>query len=237
VAKLGRDATGTHEPVLRSAAAARHGWTSARAGTYSFAMITTLTYFDFDGSRGLECRMALHVAGVDFIDDRLNREQWVEARPSLPYGALPILTEDGRVLPHCTAILNYVGREHGLHPSDPWSAAVHDGLMHGVEDLRSKVPGRGLSDEEKKTAREEFAAGWLTRWAETVSGQVKGPFVEGSSLNVVDLKLYTVLRAYLNEGYDHIPASFFDAYPALTELVAAVDAHPKVLSYWASRAS
>ena len=38
-------------------------------------MATTLTYFDFDGSRGLECRMALHIAGVEFTDNRLNREQ------------------------------------------------------------------------------------------------------------------------------------------------------------------
>jgi glutathione S-transferase len=200
-------------------------------------MATTLTYFDFDGSRGLECRMALHIAGVEFTDNRLNREQWAEAKLALPYGALPLLTQDGRDLPQCTAILNYVGRAHGLHPTDAWDAAVHDGLMHGVEDLRNKIPGRGLSEEEKKTARQEFAAGWLTRWAETVSAQVQGPFVAGDSLNVVDLKLYVITRAYLNGRYDHIPASFFDAYPVLTDLVAAVDTHPSVVSYWATRAS
>jgi hypothetical protein len=55
--------------------------------------------------------------------------------------------------------------------------------------------------------------------------------------NVVDLKLYVITRAYLNGRYDHIPASFFDAYPVLTGLVAAVDTHPSVVSYWATRAS
>lgn len=198
-------------------------------------MTTTLTYFDFDGSRGLECRLALHVAGVPFTDDRLNRAQWAELKPTLPYGALPVLTDGDHRLPQSTAIMTYVGRTHGLHPWDPWTAAEHDALMHSVEDLRNKVPGRGLSAEDKEAAREEFATGWLSRWAATVSERVRGPFVEGEKLSVVDLKLYVILRAFLNDGYDHIPASFFDAYPALTRLVAAVDAHPPVRSYWAAR--
>ena len=32
-----------------------------------------LTYFDAPVSRGEECRLALHLAGVDFEDDRLKR--------------------------------------------------------------------------------------------------------------------------------------------------------------------
>ena len=200
-------------------------------------MSTTLTYFDFDGSRGLECRLALSVAGIPFTDHRLDREQWREARPGLPFGALPVLTEGDRTIAQSTAILNYVGRGHGLHPSDPWTAAEHDALMHSVEDLRHKVPGtRGMDEDEKKKLREEFAAGWLTRWARTVNERVQGPFLQGDELNVADLKLYVILRAYLSDGYDHIPAAFFDAYPALKGLVDAVDAHPAVVDYWKSRA-
>ena len=30
-----------------------------------------LTYFDFAGSRGEECRIALHLAGIDFDDVRV----------------------------------------------------------------------------------------------------------------------------------------------------------------------
>ncbi len=198
-------------------------------------MSTSLTYFDFDGSRGLECRLALTVAGVPFEDRRLNRAQWMALKPTVPFGALPVLEEDGRVLAQSNAILRYVGATHGLHPSDPWTAARHDALMQSVEDLRHKVPGTGLSDEDKKTQREEFAAGWLTRWATSVSEQIAGPFVEGDALNVVDLKLYTILRAYLAGGYDHIPASLFDAFPAIGALYAAVGAHPAVKAYFDGR--
>ncbi len=201
-------------------------------------MTTSRTYFDFDGSRGLECRLALHVAGVPFEDVRLNREQWAATKPTLPFGAAPVLTVDGRQLAQSTAILNYIGRGHGLHPTDPWTAAEHDAVMHSVEDLRTKVPGtREMPDDEKKAAREAFAAGFLTQWARTISDRIRGPFLEGDALNVADLKLYVILRAYLSGGYDHIPGSFFDAFPKLVALHAAVDAHPEVRAYFAARSA
>ncbi len=196
-------------------------------------MSLSLTYFDFPASRGLECRLALAAAGLDFEDVRVKREQWPALKPTLPYGALPVLRDGDWTLAHSNAILGYIGRSHGMHPSDPKGAAEHEAIMQSVEDLRAKVPGRGLSDEEKKTAREEFAAGWLTRWATTVEEAIEGPFVAGDTLNVVDIKLYVILRAYLSGTYDHIPASMFEAWPKLVALHAAVGAHPAVSAWFA----
>lgn len=199
-------------------------------------MTNTLHYFDFDGSRGLECRLALTAAGVPYEDIRLNRAQWAEYKPSTPFGSMPVYTEgDHRIAQSC-AILRYIGATHGLHPVDPWTAAEHDAIMQSVEDLRSKVPaGTGLSEEEKKAQREAFTAGFLTTWCRTVADRIQGPFLEGDALNVADLKVYTVLRAYMGGGYDHIPASVFDAYPKIVALYKAVDAHPAVRAYFATR--
>ena len=105
-------------------------------------MTTTLTYFNFDGSRGLECRLALAVAGVPFEDRRVTGAPWQALKPTLPFGSLPVLEEDGRVLAQANAIMVYVGRTHGLHPSDPWEAAQHEAIMGSVEDLREKVAVR-----------------------------------------------------------------------------------------------
>ena len=73
---------------------------------------TTLSYFDFDASRGLECRLALTVAGVEFEDHRVPREGWATLKPNTPLGALPVLTLSAGAhhLAHSTAILTYVGR-------------------------------------------------------------------------------------------------------------------------------
>lgn len=39
-----------------------------------------LAYFDFAGSRGEECRIALHLAGVDFDDVRVAGADWPASR-------------------------------------------------------------------------------------------------------------------------------------------------------------
>lgn len=195
-----------------------------------------LSYFDFDGSRGLEGRLALTVAGVPFEDVRVGRGQWMDLKPTLPFGALPVLEVDGAVLPQSNAILTWIGRTHDLHPADPWRAAEHEALMQSVEDLRAKVPSaRDLPEEDKKVAREAFAHGWLSQWAEVVSSHIQGPFLEGEHVNVADIKLYVILRAFMSGGYDHIPGSFFDGFPKLKVLHDAVDAHPAVQGWFASR--
>jgi len=196
----------------------------------------SLTYFDFDGSRGLECRLALHAAGVAFEDIRLSRAQWLEQRPSLPFGSLPVLRVGERSIAQSTAILVYIGRSHDLHPADDWTAAEHEALMLSVGDLRDRIPGsRGMPDDEKRAAREAFAAGWLARWADTVSARIAGPFLEGADLHVADIKLYVIARAFRSGTYDFIPATVFDDHPALLSLHAAVDAHPAVRGYFATR--
>ncbi len=199
-------------------------------------MATSLTYFNFDGSRGLECRLALAAAGVQFNDIRIDRTQWLALKPTMPYGALPVLEHDGRTLSQTNAILVYVGREHGLHPADSWLAAEHEAVMQSVEDLRVKMPGRpDMSEDEKRTTREEFAAGWLKTWGDTVEARVRGPFLEGETMNVADIKLAVILRSFLAGAYDHIPASTLNAWPKLLALGLAVNAHPAVVGYFARR--
>lgn len=199
-------------------------------------MTPTLTYFDFDGSRGLECRLALHVAGVPFQDVRIGRAEWMALKPSVPFGALPVLTFGDKKLAQSNAILNYVGRSHGLHPDDPWTAAEHDALMQSVEDLRHKMPStKDLPAEQQQAIREDFAQGWLSQWASSCSARIQGPFLQGDTLNVADLKLAVILRAIAANSYDHIPGSFLHAWPKLGALQAAVEADPRVKAYWATR--
>ncbi len=198
-----------------------------------------LTYFDAPVSRGEECRLALHIAGVDFEDERIARDQWLALKPTTPFGSLPLLTmPDGRVLAQSNAILVFVGRRHGLHPKDDFEAAQHEAMMHYAEDLRAHVsPTMRITDEDaKKTAREELATTYLPQWASNVEKQVgDGPFFGGSALNVVDLKLHMVVRWLSGGKLDHIPPTVFAGYPKLMRLHDAVRDHAAVNAWNAKR--
>jgi len=196
-----------------------------------------LIYFDFAGSRGEECRIALHLAGVDFEDVRVPRSEWKALKPTTPFGAMPVLElPDKPPLAQSNAILVYIGRLHGLHPKDDFEAARHEALMNYAEELRHQVsPTLRISDEaHKRAAREELARDALPRWGANVERQLgAGPFVAGDTLNVADIKLYMIVRWFASGVVDHVPPTVFDAFPKLKRLYAAVGEHPGVKAWLA----
>ena len=199
-----------------------------------------LSYFDFPGSRGEECRLALHLAGVAFEDDRIKGPDWPARKEQTPYGSLPTFEVEGRgVLAQSNAILVYIGREHGLHPRDNWLAARHEELMHAAEDLRAAVmPVLRIQDpEERVKAREELASGLLKRWARAVERRLDelgpGPFVSGETLHVADLKLYMVARWFSSGNVDHVPSDVFAEFPRLCGIERALAQHPKIVAWYA----
>jgi len=196
-----------------------------------------LTYFDAAVSRGEECRLALHVAGIAFDDNRISREAWAALKPTSPFGGLPFLELPGKpALGQCNAILGFIGRSHGMHPQDPFEAAVHEALMVHVEDLRALVsPTVRISDAtEKQKAREALVAGPLPAWGERAEKHIgAGPFLAGAKLSVADIKLYMAVRWFATGGVDHIPATIFASFPKLTRLYESVRDDARIKSWYA----
>ena len=194
-----------------------------------------LIYFDAPVSRGEECRLALHLAGMDFEDVRIKGGDWPAMKVETPYGSLPVLELPGRPpLAHSNAILVMIGRLHGLHPSDDFDAARHEGMMHHVEDLRGVVgPTIRMSEPEKKAAREAMVESFLPAWARSAEQNILGePFFGGAKLNVVDLKLHMAVRWFIGGKVDHIPATIFAGYPKLMRVHDAVRDHAGVKSWY-----
>lgn len=196
-----------------------------------------LTYFDFAGSRGEECRIALHLAGVDFDDVRVKTADWPALKSTMPFGALPVLELPGKAaLAHSNAILVLIGRQHGLHPGDAFEAARHESLMCAVEELRHTItPTLRITDpEQKRAAREALATGELATWGRHVEMQLaggQGPFVGGATLQVADIKLYMVVRWLTSGTLDHVPTSVLDHCPKLLGVYRAVGEHAGVKAW------
>lgn len=199
-----------------------------------------LTYFDAPASRGEECRLALHIAGVDFIDNRIKGDAWPALKPSTPFGSVPVFEIEGQpALAQTNAILTLIGRRHGLHPQDLFEGAQHEALMGHVEDMRAQVgPSLRISDPaEKQKVREKLAAEYLPSWAGYAERQLRGdgPFVAGSKLHVVDLKLYMAVRWFASGTVDHVPSTVFASYPKLTRVFEAVRDDARVQAWYAKR--
>ena len=200
-----------------------------------------LTYFDFAGSRGEECRIALHLAGVDFDDERIKGADWPAMKASTPFGAMPVLHMPGHPpLGHSNAILVLIGRQHGLHPADAFEAARHESLLCAAEDLRhAMTPALRLTDpEQKRVLREALAANEIPTWGRQVEHQIgDGPFVGGASIQVADIKLYMVVRWLISGVIDHVPTTVLDQSPKLLRLYRAVGDHPGVKAWLAKSAA
>jgi glutathione S-transferase len=196
-----------------------------------------LIYFDAPVSRGEECRLALHLAGVPFEDVRIKREDWPALKPTTPFGSVPVLEMPGHPpLAQSNAILVLIGRQYGLHPQDAFEAARHEAMMCHVEDLRGIVgPTIRITDEaEKKKAREALATSFLPTWGEKTEKQIgDGPFFAGAKLHVVDLKVYMAVRWFAGGKVDHIPATIFAAFPKLMRVHDAVGDDARVKSWGA----
>jgi glutathione S-transferase len=207
-----------------------------RGGTLYLMNKPRLTYFDAPVSRGEECRLALHLAGLDFEDERINAAMWREMKEQTPYGGLPVLELPGQPpLAHSNAILVLIGRRYGLHPTDDFEAARHEGMMQHVEDLRAAVtPTLRMGDAEKRAAREALVAGFLPAWATFAEKNILGePFFGGPKLHVVDLKLHMAVRWFIGGKVDYIPATVFADCPKLMAVYDAVREHPRVKSWYA----
>jgi prostaglandin-H2 D-isomerase / glutathione transferase len=196
-----------------------------------------LTYFDAPVSRGEECRLALLVAGVEFEDVRLNREAWLALKPSTPFGAVPIYEVPGHApIAQSNAILTLIGRQHGLHPAEPFEAARHEELLCHVEDLRTTVgPTLRITDDaEKKKAREALLETFFPVWGASTEKHIgDGPFFAGAKINVVDIKLHMAVRWFAGGKVDYIPPTVFAGFPKLTRIHDSVRDHERVKGWYA----
>jgi glutathione S-transferase len=194
-----------------------------------------LSYFDFAGSRGEDCRLALFIAGVDFEDDRVRGNEWPSRKPEAPYGTMPILhVPDVGKLGESNAILLFIGLEHGLLPKDHWELARHVSILTAVEDVRWRFfPTNKIMDaDEKQRARAELTESFLKPWARHVDAQVRGPFVGGETMSVADIKLHGVLRWILSGDLDYVPRTVFADRPKLLGVYEGVRAHPRVREWY-----
>ena len=199
-----------------------------------------LTYFDFDGGRGEPARLALHIGGIAFEDHRIPGKDWPAFRDKTPFLALPTLEVDGQVLTQSNSINRYIGKMSGLYPKDDLQAFLCDEVMDAAEDISTRI-GQTLflSDDAKRKAREELAAGPLTRYLQQFGARLVaagGEYFADRRLTVADLKIFMLVRWLRSGALDYIAKDLVDATaPQLVQHFERVASHPKIAEYYQRR--
>ena len=150
-----------------------------------------LTYFDFSGGRAEPARLALHIGGIPFDDNRFAFGDFAEVRKTTPLDQVPTLHVNDVQVTQSDAITRYAGKRAGLYPEDDLQALFCDEVMGALEDINTKIGATfGMTGDALKHARETLAADVLPRYLRWLQNQLEahgGEFFADHRLTVADL--------------------------------------------------
>lgn len=187
-----------------------------------------LNYFPAAG-RAEPIRILFHAAGVEFTDNRMAGEEWAKSKPDsrrFPFGQMPTLEVDDKVICQSQAIWRYVARETGQYGSNSYEAAVIDQVTETLSDIGNTViPILFLTpdEEEKKKKFADFFGGDTLKkqltFLENILNNNNGGngFFVGEKLSLADAIFYgnSLFLVPVNPNY-------LDTFPNLKALIERV---------------
>jgi len=196
-----------------------------------------LTYFNFRG-RGEIVRYVFAAAGVAYEDNRIEREQWPELKPTTPFGQIPVLEFDGVKLCQSNTIARFLARRFNLAGKSDLDQARADMIIDCIEDTVN--PGYAVFFEKDPTRQAELKKKWLEEQLpasldrfEKILKENKGGdgYFVGDDLTWADLGLFVISNVV-----NHIGAGdLLEKRPKLFALHRRVETLPRIAEYLANR--
>lgn len=93
------------------------------------------TYFDIKALAEVT-RLLFSYGGIEFEDNRIQRENWPALKPSMPFGQMPILEHNGKVVNQSIAIARYVAKQVKLVGNNDWEDLEIDSIVDTINDFR-----------------------------------------------------------------------------------------------------
>ena len=191
-----------------------------------------LYYFPARG-RAETSRFIFKQAGVDFEDVRKGGEDWAKFKPNTPYGSMPVLEVDGKMLAGSRSIQRYLAEEFGLAGSNAWENAELDSIVDVCGDVSQCMVKVHFEKDEAKKAElgkkltEEDFPKYLGILEKLVS---PAGWMFGGKVTYVDFVVHNLL-----EFVKKYPGNILDNFPALTKNYEAVEALPNIAKWLKER--
>jgi len=189
-----------------------------------------LTYFDARG-RAEPARLLFAQAGVNYEDIRITHEAWGNLKAKTPFGQIPMLEIDGKVLPQSKAICRYLAKQFKLTGKDDLEAAFCDAYVDTVEDVASNLKAWWMEKdaEKKKEIWNKFAEEHLKPFLvklECILKENGSGYLVGKQLTWADLYVFELLN---NIHAKH--PELFTSHAKLTEFIKHIGGQPKIKTW------
>uniref|UniRef100_A0A914DRK2 glutathione transferase n=1 Tax=Acrobeloides nanus TaxID=290746 RepID=A0A914DRK2_9BILA len=197
----------------------------------------TLHYFDARG-RGECARLLLAYGEEDFVDKRYTQEEFKEAKKSMPFGQVPVLEVDGKMLPQSFTINRYLARKYGLAGKDDFEQATVDAIGDSVMDFFNEfrewfLVAHGFAPGDKDKIFKEKYVPAAEKYFPIIKKYIKdagnGYLVKGGP---------TWVDFHFAEFFDtlnNLIPDFYKTYPEFKKLSEQVHALPKLQKYLNAR--
>ncbi|XP_028045698.1 glutathione S-transferase [Monomorium pharaonis] len=98
-----------------------------------------LTYFPIT-ALAEPIRLLLAHMGIEFEDIRFDRKDWPKLiKPTMPFGQVPVLEINGKMIHQSKAICRYLAKQCGLAGRDDLEALEIDATVDTIHDLRAYI--------------------------------------------------------------------------------------------------
>jgi glutathione S-transferase len=198
-----------------------------------------LYYFNLQ-ARGEITRLILAAAGRSYEDIRFDSNQWLEYKPKMILGQVPVLElSDGTQIPQSLTVARYVARETGLAGSDNLESAKMDAVVDTQRDINEVFYLKVFfeKDETKKAEElEKFLNETLVKHVENLAklkqaySQDEKYFV-GTKLSWADLFVFNSIQA-LAKAVPQVQGKFGNQFKPLID---AVNGDENIKKYLDSR--
>uniref|UniRef100_A0A914EFF2 glutathione transferase n=1 Tax=Acrobeloides nanus TaxID=290746 RepID=A0A914EFF2_9BILA len=202
-----------------------------------------LHYFDVRGL-GEMIRMILIYNNEPFEEHKfpVDSEEWYAYKPSTPFGKVPLLEIDDKILSQSFAIARYLARKYGLAGKDDFESAYLDSIADAQKDFYQEVKpyylvcgygGKYGGDKDKEKLYNELFLPVAQRHLpkiEKLLKESKSGFYAQSGLSWVDFYM-----AEQTQTFSAFAPETFKQYPELLKHKERVYSLPQLSNYIQSR--
>uniref|UniRef100_F4MI60 glutathione transferase n=1 Tax=Chironomus riparius TaxID=315576 RepID=F4MI60_9DIPT len=192
-----------------------------------------INYFTFKGL-GEPVRFMLAYGNVEFVDNRIEWEDWHNLKLTMPLGQMPVLEADGEVFHHCIPICRYLGNKFNLAGQNALENYKIDCAAETVNEFRGKIAMWYYFDKQVKDEKyEKLANEVIPFYLEKLEQKAKENDGHLALRNITWADVYAIaVMEYCNVlmGSDLIAN-----YPSLKKVYEKVMASGGVKKYLATR--